>query len=74
MCPLIFQVTATVILYLMAAWDTDTVTEATATVTSPNTDTITAIRTEITDIHMEDMDIHMTIPTATVRPQAALLI
>lgn len=61
----VVKVMATVILYLMAVWDMDTVMEATATVTSPNTDTtITDIHTEDTDIHMEDMSIHMTIPTA----------
>ncbi len=59
---------ATVILYLMAVWDMDTVMEATATVTSPNTDMA------IMGIHTEDTDIHMMIPTVTVRPQATLLI
>lgn len=62
---------ATVILYLMAVWDMDTVTEATATVMSPNTGMITDM---ITGIHMEDMAIYMTNPTATVRPQVTLLI
>lgn len=53
----VVKVMATVILYLMAVWDMDTVM-------SPNTDTITDIHTEDTDIHTEDMSIHMTIPTA----------
>ncbi len=57
---------ATVILYLMAVWDMDTVMEA--TVTSPNTGTT------ITGIHTGDTDIHMTILTVMVRPQATLLI
>lgn len=57
---------ATVILYLMAVWDMDTVMEA--TVTSPNTDMT------IMGIHTGDTDIHMMIPTLTVRPQATLLI
>ncbi|KTG46470.1 hypothetical protein cypCar_00037595 [Cyprinus carpio] len=58
---------ATVILCLMAVWDMDTVMEATATVTSPNTDTtITDIHTEDTDIHTEDMGIHTMILTATM--------
>lgn len=51
------KVMATVILYLMAVWDMGTVMEDTATVMSPNTDMITGI-------HMEDMAIHMMIPTA----------
>ncbi len=59
---------ATVILYLMAVWDMDTVMEATATVTSPNTDMT------IMGIHTEDTDIHMMIPIVTVRPQATSLI
>lgn len=72
MCPLVynFKVMATVILYLMAVRGTDTVMEATATVMSPNTGMITDM---ITGIHTEDMAIHMTIPTATVRPQVTLL-
>lgn len=63
----VVKVMATVILYLMAVWDMDTVMEATATVTSPNTDTtITDIHTEDTDIHTEDMGIHTMILTATM--------
>lgn len=54
------KVMATVILYLMAVWDMDTVMEATATVTSPNTDMT------IMGIHTEDTDIHMMIPTVTM--------
>lgn len=57
-----FQTTAIVILCLTAVWhmeDTATVMEDTATVMSPNTDTITATRTE-------DTAIHMMISTATV--------
>lgn len=60
---------ATVILYLMEVWDMDTVMEA--TVTSPNTGMITGM---IMGIHTEDMAIHMTIPTAMVRPQFTSLI
>ncbi|ROL40885.1 Zinc transporter 7 [Anabarilius grahami] len=55
------SVMATVILYLMAVWDMDTVMEA--TVMSPNKGMITDM---ITGIHTEDMAIHMTIPTATM--------
>jgi len=60
------KVMATVILCPMGVWDMDTVMETTATVMSPNMDMIMGI-------HMEDMAIRMTIPTAMVRPQVISL-
>lgn len=59
---MVVKVMATVILYLMAVWDMDTVMEA--TVTSPNRGTtITGIHTGDTDIHMTILTVMMTICT-----------
>lgn len=65
---------ATVILCLMGVWDMDTVMETTDTVMETMDTVMSPNMDMIMGIHMEDMAIRMTIPTATVRPHVTSLI